>query len=145
LFCEGIDVLSEFLDVLRRPAGDLHTCAEADLRRSASDWMTFAASGPGSRRGLNLVLGRPADQKWEEVYWREALANLQARTRPMFETAGLDVPHAADLQNALCEFFKYERARCGGSKPKRRFRPRGGGNLVAPGKSPGRPPGSQGC
>jgi hypothetical protein len=100
----------------------------ADLKyveplRSAADWMTFAASGPGSRRGMNLVLGRPADQKWHEVYWREALANLQARTRPMFEAVGMEVPHAQDLQNCLCEFFKYERARQGGSMPKRRYRP----------------------
>jgi alpha-glutamyl/putrescinyl thymine pyrophosphorylase clade 1 len=101
----------------------------ADLKyveplRSASDWDTYAASGPGSRKGMNLVLGRPADQKWEEVYWGEALNNLRAQTRPMFEAAGMEVPHAQDAQNCLCEFFKYERARLGQGYPKRRFTPK---------------------
>jgi hypothetical protein len=57
------------------------------------------------------VLGRPADQKWDEVYWYEALGELQAQTRPMFEAAGMEPPHAQDLQNCLCEFTKHERAR----------------------------------
>ncbi len=40
----------------------------ADLKyveplRSANDWVTFAAPGPGSMRGLNRVLGRPVKQK----------------------------------------------------------------------------------
>ena len=35
------------------------------------------ASGPGSRRGLNLVFGRPADQRWDELRWRDALAKLR--------------------------------------------------------------------
>jgi hypothetical protein len=59
------------------------------------------------------------------VYRQEALRELHAETRPMFEAAGMEVPHAQDLQNCLCEFFKYERARLGGSMPKRRFRPAG--------------------
>jgi hypothetical protein len=88
----------------------------ADLKhleplRSAPDFWTYAASGPGSRRGLNMVLGRPADQKWDEVYWYEALGDLQKRMRPMFEGAGMEPPDAQDLQNCLCEFAKYERAR----------------------------------
>jgi hypothetical protein len=77
--------------------------------RSAPDWWTYAASGPGSRRGLNLVLGRPADRRWEEMYWCEALGKLQERMRPMFEAAGMEPPDAQDLQNCLCEFAKYER------------------------------------
>jgi hypothetical protein len=91
--------------------------------RSARDWWTYAASGPGSRRGLNLLLGRPADQRWDELRWRDALRKLREQTRPMFEAAGMEVPHAQDLQNGLCEWSKYERARLGGGMPKRRFKP----------------------
>jgi hypothetical protein len=32
----------------------------APLKHGARDWMTFAAPGPGSERGLNRVLGRPS-------------------------------------------------------------------------------------
>jgi hypothetical protein len=102
----------------------------AEPLRSALDWETYAASGPGSRRGLNLVFGRPADQRWDELRWRDALAKLREQTRPMFEAAGMDVPHAQDLQNCLCEFSKYERARLGGRMPKRRFKPHDGGDAI---------------
>jgi alpha-glutamyl/putrescinyl thymine pyrophosphorylase clade 1 len=91
--------------------------------RSARDWWTYAASGPGSRRGLNLIFDRPIGQRWDELNWRHGLRKLQDRTRPMFEAAGMEVPHAQDLQNCLFEWSKYERARLGGSMPKRRFRP----------------------
>jgi len=92
--------------------------------RSARDWMTFAASGPGSRRGLNRVLGRPKDAGWREEEWRAALRKLQNRIRPDLERIGLGDLHAQDLQNCLCEFDKHERFRLGEGKPKRRFTPR---------------------
>src|SRR5438105_3672270 len=45
----------------------------ADLKyvqlESAVDWWTFAASGPGRRRGLNRVLGRTAEAEWDEAEW----------------------------------------------------------------------------
>ena len=54
----------------------------ADLKfvgplKSASDWATFAVSGPGSRRGLNCVLGRPVKEPWSEFSWRTAFDRLR--------------------------------------------------------------------
>ena len=100
----------------------------ADLKyveplRSASDWATFAASGPGSRRGLNRVLGRPVDAKWSEGDWRRALGKLHEAIVPELERIGLSDLHAQDLQNCLCETDKYLRVKLGEGKPRRRFRP----------------------
>lgn len=87
-----------------------------DPLKTASDWWSFAASGPGSRRGLNRVLGRSKDSPWKEDDWRLELARLQKHI-------DLDVPdlHAQDIQNCLCEFDKYERTRLGEGRPKRKF------------------------
>lgn len=101
----------------------------ADLKyvwplRGAKDWMTFAASGPGSRRGLNRLLDSPVDLRWSEDNWRFRLADLKARLN---NTLRWDKPlHAQDVQNCLCEFDKYERVRTGEGRPKQRFRPHGG-------------------
>lgn len=89
---------------------------------SASDWSTFASSGPGSRRGLNRVLGRPLKQPWTEDEWRLRLADLRAQLLPRFLDLEWELPHAQDVQNMLCEFDKYERARLGEGRPKQLFR-----------------------
>ena len=91
--------------------------------RSASDWMTFAASGPGSRRGLNRVLGRPVDAKSSEGDWRRAFRQLHEALAPDLERIGLGDLHAQDLQNCLCETDKYLRVKLGEGKPRRRFVP----------------------
>lgn len=98
----------------------------ADLKyveplKSASDWHTFAASGPGSRRGLNRILGRSVKSPWSEDDWRQKLNKLQVATAVHLKRAGI-VLHAQDLQSALCEWDKYERARLGEGRPKQRYR-----------------------
>lgn len=83
----------------------------------AVDWFTFAASGPGSRRGLNRVLDRPPNSSWREDEWRLRLRDLQEQTREPLLERDIMV-HAQDLQNCLCEFDKYERTRLGQGRPK---------------------------
>lgn len=89
----------------------------------ARGWWTFAASGPGSRRGLNRILGRPTDALWREDDWRWRLRQLHEAIAPELERIGIGRLHAQDLQNCLCEFDKYERTRLGTGQPKRRYRP----------------------
>jgi hypothetical protein len=99
--------------------GDFHTAqVVADVKyvgelRHASDWWTFAASGPGSRRGLNRVLDHPTDAPWKESDWVHQLYLLRKAIAPAFAKAGLPEMHAQDTQNCLCEFDKYERIRLG--------------------------------
>ena len=80
----------------------------------APDWESWAASGPGSRRGLNLVLGRDVDQKWQEADWRRELKWLRTEIASDLEDAGIGKLDAQNCQNCLCENSKYERIRMGG-------------------------------
>lgn len=86
----------------------------------ASDYHTFAASGPGSRRGLNRVMGRDVAAPWREYEWKDTLLKLRDAVLPL-----LPVPiHALDaqnIQNCLCEFDKYERIRLGEGRPKQLY------------------------
>jgi hypothetical protein len=91
--------------------------------RRANDWRTFAASGPGSKRGLNRVLGRPVQTSWDEHGWRVQLRELHENITPELQRIGLGDLHAQDLQNCLCELDKYLRAKLGEGRPKRRFIP----------------------
>lgn len=79
--------------------------------RVAADWRSFAMSGPGSRRGLNRVLGRPVTTRWREDDWRAEMATLHNSIRN-------PEMHRQDLQNCLCEFDKYQRAVTGEGRPK---------------------------
>jgi 5-hmdU DNA kinase-like protein len=99
----------------------------ADLKyheplNSAPDWHTFAASGPGSRRGLNYVLGRERRSPWQEDEWRLELNRLREKIVPMFSKARMPVPHNQDLQNLLCEYGKMHRAMYEGKMPKQIYR-----------------------
>lgn len=87
----------------------------------ASDWHTFAASGPGSRRGLNRVLGRPYKNVWTEEDWRQWLGRLRDTIRSDLITAKVGELHSQDLQNCLCEFDKYERFRLGEGRPRSKY------------------------
>lgn len=92
----------------------------APVLQNATDWHTFAASGPGSRRGLNRVMGKPVDAPWPGVTWFDALVTLR---NAVLARWGQPL-HAQDLQNCLCEFDKYERVRLGEGTPKQLYKER---------------------
>jgi len=100
----------------------------ADLKhvqplKSASDWATFAASGPGSRKGLNAVMGRELDEPWAEDKWRLAHARLIEALAPSIKAKELGLKlDAQDWQNCLCEFSKYFKALTGVGRPKQKFK-----------------------
>lgn len=87
--------------------------------KSAPDWHDWAASGPGSRRGLNRVCDRPLDQSWPGNTWLLSLQGLHLAVEAKLPLIPM---HAQDLQNCLCEFDKYERARLGEGRPKQIYK-----------------------
>jgi hypothetical protein len=94
----------------------------ADLKyapplQRAADWWTFAKPGPGSKRGMNRLLGRDVRGGISEAVWYAALLELQAAMKGKL-TPNL---HAQDLQNCLCEYDKYERVRLGEGVPKQKY------------------------
>jgi hypothetical protein len=90
--------------------------------RNAPDWWDFALSGPGSRRGLNRVLGHHPDAPWAEQNWLYALRRLRDLVMPRLVDIGIGRLCLQDLQNNLCEFSKFETVRLGG-RAKRHYRP----------------------
>ncbi len=89
--------------------------------RTAPDWETFAAPGPGSQRGLNRVFGGAPLKPWLGKSWYTALMLLKKKIDLLVEKAGIPSIHAQDLQNCLCEFDKYERVRLGEGKPRSKY------------------------
>jgi hypothetical protein len=98
----------------------------ADLKyaqlKDAQDWWTFAVSGPGSRRGLDRVMGRTPRKYWLEAEWYAEFSRLYAVMKlPIHNATGLTL-HAQDFQSTLCEYDKYCRLLNGeGTRSVRRF------------------------
>lgn len=84
------------------------------------DFHTFAASGPGSLRGLKRVLGLPITAPMSEGDFRRQLLALRGATNARLSMEAIT---AQDIQNCLCEFDKYERARTGEGRPKQKYVP----------------------
>ena len=89
--------------------------------KDAPDWFTWAAAGPGSRRGLNRVMDRNLNAPWNEAAWHKSLMVLHEAIKPLLKKHHLYEMHAQDLQNCLCEFDKYERVRLGEGRPKSKY------------------------
>lgn len=98
----------------------------ADLKyvaplNTAPDWWLWAASGPGSRRGLNRVMARSPNSTLREKQFEAELARLQIPILKLCDMASIPPLHAQDLQNCLCEFDKYERTRLGEGRPRQTY------------------------
>lgn len=87
------------------------------LLASATDHYTWAPQGPGSVRGHNRVMGYPLTQRIGDEEWQ---ANLQAFRHAIITDLGEEFSDLTlmDVQNCLCEFDKYERARLGEGRPR---------------------------
>lgn len=88
--------------------------------REASDIQTWAALGPGSRRGLNRLAGRPVDYPLKQ---EEGLAEMRSLHRSQDQWRAPWVPQIdlSDIQNCLCEVDKYLRAKNGEGKPRAKY------------------------
>jgi hypothetical protein len=99
----------------------------ADLKyekplNKANDWLWWAASGPGSRRGLGRVMHDDYKHTYNETTWRMEFHHLWAEVN---KTLRWKEPLTGqDVQNCLCEFDKMERARLGEGVPKQLYKER---------------------
>lgn len=96
----------------------------ADLKhtrylKSAPDWRDWAVLGPGSTRGLNRLLGATSRKERKHKLNGEVALDLLKELRK--QGSAVKPLCLQDLQNCLCEFDKYERARLGEGRPRATF------------------------
>ena len=102
----------------------------------APDWWTFVAPGPGSKRGLNVVVGRDPETPWSEVEWLATFRSLSTAIEPHLAELGLRLS-SSDVQSGLCELSKWHLAKTTGRiPPTELYRPPG----AAPRKRQAKPP-----
>lgn len=85
----------------------------ADLRWATSinfkDRLRWAAIGPGSRRGMNRLLGKDVKASMNQELFDELFSELVDELKEKLPTSITRRLEAIDLQGVLCEFDKYER------------------------------------
>lgn len=103
--------------------------AVADLRHihheiSWSDTHTWAPQGPGSKRGVNRLVGQPPDAGMPTNEWLDVLRLCYAKARARLPEIYLRL-ELMDQQNVMCEFDKYRRLTLGEGSVRSRYRPQG--------------------
>lgn len=98
----------------------------ADLRwvlhGSWYDKVNWAPVGPGSRRGMNRVLGQDLKTTMDQNRFEILLAPIIERVRNLSGNASwFSQLEAMDIQNCLCEFDKSERLLWGKGRPKQKY------------------------
>lgn len=97
----------------------------ADLRWATTgsweDRFRWAASGPGSKRGMNRVHGRPTKCPLGEEQFLAELQRLISQIKPHLPKALAIRMEAIDFQNCLCEYDKYCRVLNGEGTPKQKY------------------------
>lgn len=90
--------------------------------RNAPDINTWAALGPGSRRGLNRLAGRPLGFNLKQADGLEEMTALWA-DQDRHRAPWVPRIELSDIQNCLCETDKWIRAKSGEGRPRSRYVP----------------------
>lgn len=90
------------------------------LLEDAPDVYTYAAAGPGTRRGLNRIYGRPTRFMLDQKQALEEIRELWELTEKIRQQHPFDF---SDIPNILCETDKYLRVLKGEGKMRSRFTP----------------------
>lgn len=98
-----------------------------DLRHTtvlykAHDIMTWANPGPGAKRGLNRIFGRPVKHNLNTY---QAIDEMQQLLELANDLVEKHVPtlEMRDIEHSLCEFDKYMRVKLGEGRPRSKFNP----------------------
>lgn len=100
----------------------LQDVMQTPVLREAIDRNTWCPAGPGARRGLNRIYGRPVAQHTSAASCLREMLKLFEYAR-VNRASFLPELELHDIQFQLCEFDKYERVRLGEGRPKVRYQP----------------------
>jgi len=97
-----------------------------DLRHSkylenADDIMTWANAGPGAKRGLNRIHGRPLEQNIKPSQLTEEMLEL-LNLASTYAVSHLPTLEMREIEHCLCEYDKYERVRLGEGRPRAKYK-----------------------
>ncbi len=103
--------------------------AVADLRHIHhevvwTDTHTWAPQGPGSKRGVNRLVGQPPDAGMPIGEWLDVLRLGYAKAKARLPEIYLRL-ELMDQQNVMCEFATYRRLTLGEGSVRSRYRPQG--------------------
>lgn len=97
----------------------------ADLRWALTgtwaDRHSWASVGPGSRRGMNRIMGMNLKTPLPEQQWSTMFSSVLSACQKALPAALTERLEAIDYQNCLCEFDKYERTLWGEGRPKQLY------------------------
>lgn len=85
------------------------------------DLNTWCPCGPGARRGLNRVFGRPVKESLKETAALGEMLELFEHRLECWPEDWIKL-ELHDIQFQLCEFDKYERTRLGEGRPRAKYR-----------------------
>lgn len=93
----------------------------ADLKytaylREAPDWWSWCSPGPGSHKGLNILLGRLFEAPMVKDFQGEINKLREIINKSLSKFPKM---HAQDVQGCCCEFFKYTKAMAGAGSKRR--------------------------
>ena len=87
----------------------------------ADDIMTWANAGPGAKRGLNRIHGRPLEQTIKPNQLNAEMAGLLDLASE-YGAVYLPTLEMREIEHCLCEYDKYERVRLGEGRPRAKFK-----------------------
>ena len=101
----------------------------SDLRytpvlENATDINTWANAGPGAKRGLNRVFGRPLKFSSRLHNWNREMMFLLKIVNEEKESF-VPTLEMREIEHSLCEFDKYQRVKNGEGKPRSIYQPPG--------------------
>lgn len=103
-------------------AGQVVSDLRWGMKGSWNDRMSWAPVGPGSRRGLNVILGREFDSPMRQAEFSLHFRSLMEGLKDELPPSITDRLEAIDYQNCLCEAAKYHKALNGTGRPKQLYR-----------------------
>lgn len=91
---------------------------------NAQDVMTWANLGPGAKRGLNRLSGRPLEQSIKDAVALQEMRYLLDLSN-IYLQGNVPALEMRDIEHSLCETDKYLRVKNGEGTPRSKYKPQG--------------------